>query len=463
MSGHNTPSRWVRAGGRVTLFGVGLLVAFALLAAGANRLEAQAQTQTQTQTQTQNQANPDAARSAPIATGARLAGDARRTRFVMDLTHAVAFNVAVLAEPFRVIIDTPEINFQLEPGLGRAGRGLVQAYRFGSFAKNRARIVLDTNSPVLIEKSFSLKAANGQPARLVIDLIRTTAQVFAEKQARARPPEGLPKYQPVPLPRARPPALEAPPANTRTPRPPKIALKPRAKPAPAARPVIVIDPGHGGVDPGAIGENGTTEKTVVFAFALALRDALTKLGRYEVVMTRTRDTFMRLRERVNVARRKKAQLFIAVHADSLKVGEARGATVYTLSERASDREAAALAHKENRADIIAGVDLGEESTEVTGILIDLAQRETKNLSILFAKRLIKELKKSVRLSVRPHRSAGFRVLKAPDVPSILLEIGYLSSSSDERLMRSARWRKKAARAVARAADLFLHARVARGN
>lgn len=391
----------------------------------------------------------------PIATGARLAGDESRTRFVLDLTHAIGFNVSVLANPFRVIIDLPEINFQLPPGLGRTGRGLVSAYRYGRFSEGRSRIVLDSAAPILIEKSFSLKAANGQPARVVLDLIRTTRSNFFKKQALSKPPEALPlPGGPVPTPRAKPSVSKK---ST-------LASRRKAKSRKtAARRTIIIDPGHGGVDPGAIGHKGTPEKSVVFAFAKTLQRILNKTGKYKVVLTRNKDTFMRLRQRVDVARKAKADLFISLHADSLKVGQARGATIYTLSETASDREAAAMAAKENRVDIIAGVNLETESDEVTGILIDLAQRETKNHSIHFAKNLISNMKHTTKFAGKPHRFAGFRVLTAPDIPSVLIELGYLSSRRDEALLNSTKWRKKIASQIAKSIGNYFKTPLAVGN
>ncbi len=392
--------------------------------------------------------------AAPIATGARLAGDKNRTRCVLDLTHAVGFNVSVLADPFRVIIDMPEINFQLPPGLGRTGRGLVSAYRYGRFAQGRSRIVLDSGAPLLIEKSFSLKAANGQPARVVLDLIRTTRRNFLKQQALSKPPEALPLPGPVPVPRAKPSASK----KTK-----RVARRKAKSRRAAARRTIIIDPGHGGVDPGAIGHKGTPEKRVVFAFAKTLQKILRKTGKYKVLLTRNRDIFMRLRQRVDVARRAKADLFISLHADSLKVGQARGATIYTLSETASDREAAAMAAKENRVDIIAGVNLEAESDEVTGILIDLAQRETKNHSIHFAKQLISSMKRTTKFAGKPHRFAGFRVLTAPDIPSVLIELGYLSSRKDEALLNSAKWRKNLSKQIAKSIGKYFKTPLAVGN
>jgi N-acetylmuramoyl-L-alanine amidase len=253
---------------------------------------------------------------------------------------------------------------------------LIDAYRYGLFDVGKSRIVMDANSPVTIEQSFVLDPRDGSPARLVIDIVRTDRDTFFKnrRDAPARAADELGAKiaslgEPVRPDRVLPPVV------------------PRAKPKAPDRSdgsggrkpqkrVIVLDPGHGGVDPGAIGRHGASEKTVVFQFAQELRKRLRKSGKYVVLMTRSKDTFVRLRDRVHFARENEADLFIAVHADSLKRGDARGATVYTLSDNASDKEAGELATKENRADIIAGVDLGGETDEVTGILIDLAQRET---------------------------------------------------------------------------------------
>jgi N-acetylmuramoyl-L-alanine amidase len=391
--------------------------------------------------------------AAPIATGARLHGDISRTRFVADLTRAVSFNVYVLDNPYRVIVELPEIDFQLPSGLGKSGHGLVSAYRYGRFEAGKSRIVLDAKAPVLIEKSFSIKAANGQPARLVLDLVRTDVRTFSAKKRKSGPPPTAlprPRLKPKPVRRAALPKPRAKPLAS-------LALRP----AIARKPVIVIDPGHGGVDPGAISGRGTTEKRVVFAFSKILFRELAKTGRYKVLMTRSTDTFMRLRARVDVARRAQADLFIAVHADSLRIGEAHGATVYTLSEKASDRAAAELAARENRADLIAGVNLAEESDEVKAALIDLAQHETKKHSVYFARTLIKSLKQVTSLAGNPHRFAGFKVLKAPDVPSILLELGYLTSRADEKRLLSAAWRSSTALAVSKAVAKYFAARLAR--
>jgi N-acetylmuramoyl-L-alanine amidase len=247
---------------------------------------------------------------------------------------------------------------------------------------------------------------------------------------------------------------------------PAAIAAPQAAPAqkPAApadtRPVIVVDPGHGGVDNGTQ-SGGEMEKNLVLAFGLALRDRLEKSGKYRVVMTRTDDTFIPLDDRVRVARGQNAALFISIHADYLprNEGDVQGATIYTLSDKASDAEAERLAEAENRADAIGGVDLTEEPTEVADILIDLAQRETRTFSNRFARLLMSEMKTAVRLHKHPLKSAGFRVLKAPDVPSVLVELGYVSNKSDLEHLGSESWRVKGAGSIAQAIDLFLAKRL----
>ena len=320
--------------------------------------------------------------------------------------------------------------------------------------------MLDTSEPVLIQKSFVLKRQNNQPARLVVDIVRTDRSTFFKihklvdkqktppkkrvRQAAKSPLKG------VPLPKPKPRRIAGKGANQHAAHAVRPKPKRTRKPKRSKR-VIIIDPGHGGVDPGAIGRKGTAEKHVVFRFSKVLRDRLNATGRYTVRMTRTGDTFVRLKDRVKFARRNKGDLFIAVHADAIRRNRnrVRGATVYTLSERASDKEAAALAARENKADLIAGVALPTESDEVTGILIDLAQRETNNLSVTLARRTVASLRKVTRVTKKPHRFAGFRVLKAPDIPSILLELGYISSRQDERLLLSTKWRRKVADAMVR--------------
>lgn len=220
------------------------------------------------------------------------------------------------------------------------------------------------------------------------------------------------------------------------------------------RKLIIIDPGHGGVDPGAIGHSGTYEKQVVLAMAHQLKKVLEASGSYRVKLTRRRDIFLRLRQRIAIARAAQGDLFISLHADSLNDPSHRGASVYTLSERASDKEAAQLAARENKSDIIAGMDFSAETPEVANILIDLAQRETMNHSARFAGALVDELSREIKTLRRSHRFAGFAVLKAPDIPSVLVEIGYLSNATEERLLQDPSHRQKIAHAIYRGVNRF---------
>jgi N-acetylmuramoyl-L-alanine amidase len=232
------------------------------------------------------------------------------------------------------------------------------------------------------------------------------------------------------------------------------AARPAAR-SPEPVHVVALDAGHGGVDPGTIGIGGIFEKNITLPTAFELRRQLEAGGHYKVVLTRNEDIFVPLRERVAIARAAGAELFISIHADSIRDKNQRGASIYTLSETASDSEAAALAAKENRADIIAGVNLAHENKEVTSILIDLAQRESMNRSATLASLLVDDLGRQIHLiPVKPHRFAGFAVLKAPDIPSVLIELGYLSNAGDEALLTQPRQRAQVAAAIRHAIDRY---------
>jgi N-acetylmuramoyl-L-alanine amidase len=379
-----------------------------------------------------------------IATGARLGGDENRTRFVADISETVSYSVYVLPDPYRVIIDLPDMAFNLPPGAGKKVRGLVSEYRYGVLEPGKSRIVIDTSGPVLIEKSFLVERRAGQPAHIVVDIVKTTEAEFVksynyEQNHAQQEIAGLVEEQPITLPAQEIMAASAGPEKT----------TPDSR---TGHKIIVLDPGHGGIDPGAISPHGIREKDVVLAFARSLRKTLLATGKYDVVLTRDSDRFISLKQRVEAARKEQADLFIAIHADTVRGNDARGVTLYTLSETASDAEAEELAKKENRADIIGGLDLETENKEITNILIDLAQRESKNHAVLFSKKAVAQLKPLTLMTGKPLRSAGFMVLKAPDVPSVLIELGYLSSNLDEKLLTSDDWQTKIARAFANAVD-----------
>jgi len=375
------------------------------------------------------------AEASVVATDMRIGGDDKQTRFVVDLNRKIDLVAFTLADPYRVVVDLPQTTFTLPAKAGEQARGLVKAFRYGLIMQGGSRIVLDTKGPVRLEKAFVLDAAEGQPARLVLDLIATDRTSFMRNIA-----------------------LENRAAHN-------TSIKPSEAPPKVdgdVRPLIVLDPGHGGIDTGTKGSGGELEKDVVLAFAQTLREKLESSGKYRVVMTRSDDTFIPLAERVRFARSRNAGLFISVHADALprREGQAEGATVYTLSENASDAEAARLAEAENKADVIAGVDLTTEPDDVANILVDLAQRETKTFSMQFARTLVGELKAAARLHKHPLKSAGFKVLLAPDVPSVLLELGYMSTKDDLKQLTSAAWRARTAQALAQAVDSFFTPRVA---
>ncbi len=387
---------------------------------------------------------PVAASSFPIASDARLAGDAKQTRFVLDLDKPVQFRAFALADPYRVILDLPQVSFRLAADIGSAGRGLVKSFRYGLVMPGGSRIVFDLTGPAKVAKSYVLEAANGQPARLVLELEEVDRTSFVQSLAPANRPELRPAIADANANAAAAPATV------------------RPAPPPDTRPVIVIDPGHGGVDNGTQAAGEIMEKNLVLGFGLALRDRIEKSGRYRVVMTRTDDTFIPLGERVRIARSHSAALFVSIHADALpsNEGNARGATIYTLSEKASDAEAERLADAENKSDAIGGVSLADEPTEVADILIDLAQRETRTFSNRFARVLMGEMKNTVRMHKHPLKSARFRVLKAPDVPSVLVELGYVSNKGDLEHLVSENWRNRTVGSMALAIDAFFAKRPA---
>jgi N-acetylmuramoyl-L-alanine amidase len=385
---------------------------------------------------------PAAAPEFPIASDVRLAGDSKQTRFVLDLDKSIPFRAFALADPYRVVVDIPQVSFQLPAGVGAAGRGLIKAFRYGLVMPGGSRIVFDLTGPARIANSYLLDAANGQPPRLVVELEEVDRTTFVQSLGvESRP------------------ALKPAIADTAE----VAAAAEAAKPAAPAdlRPVIVIDPGHGGIDNGTQ-SGGESEKNLVLGFGLALRDRIEHSGKYRVVMTRSDDTFIPLADRVRIARNQSAALFVSIHADALphREGDAQGATIYTLSDRASDTEAERLAETENKADAIGGVNLTEEPTDVADILIDLVQRETRTFSNRFAHLLAGEMKNTTRMYKHPLKSAGFRVLKAPDVPSVLVELGYVSNKSDLQHLVSENWRSRTVGSVAQAIDAFFAKRMA---
>lgn len=499
------------------------------------------------------------------ATGMRLgAHPGGITRIVVDLSDSIDFSTALYADPYRVVVNTPPMDWSQQAALRRP-LGAVQALRFDEDSLG-GRLMIDLKEPATVKSAFVIPPRDGQGWRFVMDLQVVSRAAFlnaampmrtAKAELKPEPPKpaAAPRAEiaraPLPLPEARPQAEpvsmqpEAPrpiiitspdaapsvaaspsvPVVQPAPAPvvqPAVAVQSAPEPRPAQRtktgapvlsqpvppplerpavvqpavaampalaapeptsapvtkaamavpapqplepvepkalpadgkPVVVIDPGHGGVDPGAIGVSGIYEKYITLAVARELKASLERNGRYKVYLTRDRDIFIRLRDRVAIARQYNADLFISLHADSVANPQLKGLSVYTLSQNASDSEAQALADKENKADLIAGIDLSHESADVANILIDLAQRETMNRSAGFAGGVVDEVGREQTLLGNTHRFAGFAVLKAPDVPSVLVEMGYLSNEAEERNLRQPEYRVKLAKGLSRAVDRF---------
>lgn len=404
-------------------------------------------------------ASPHVQAAQAVVTDMRVGVHDGKTRFVFDLTDRVRFGVFTLADPYRVVIDLPEVGWRLPAQPLPSHKGLLGTLRYGLFKQGVSRVVMEVNGPAAIDSAFMLEPSAAHGFRIVIDLAAVSREAFLEStrgdgvKVTASVPggDGMSMLHVSPVNAA---ALTAPlPAAQLSTARPVAATSPPRKPArPSPRRVIALDPGHGGVDPGTIGVSGAYEKQITLTAAREIKRMLELTGRFSVVLTRDRDVFVQLRDRVAIAREAGAELFVSIHADAIKDRSIRGLSVYTLSETASDKEAATLADKENKADLIAGINLNGKSTDVTNILIELAQRETMNQSALFAAELVKQLSRRTKLLRNTHRFAGFAVLKAPDVPSVLLELGFLSNQQEERALRSKEYRDNLSAAVTQAVE-----------
>jgi N-acetylmuramoyl-L-alanine amidase len=368
----------------------------------------------------------------------RLDNGPARAELSFALSAPVKATSFVLAAPDRIVVELPQVEFAPAPADAGQARhrhadadkpdGLVASYRFGLFAPGKSRIVIDLTAPARVLRASSVSDRNG--THLIVALGKSDRAAFL---AAARHD------------------LQAAEADT-----------PAAAPAQAASgnglPIVVVDPGHGGIDSGAM-VRGLVEKNIVFAFAKELADKLRASGHYKVIMTRDSDVFVALGERVKIARDAGASLFVSIHADTISdAASVSGATVYTCSEHASDAEAARTAEKENQADAVAGVESKDDNSGVSDILFDLTRQETRTYSHVFARTLVNYWQVAARLNKNPERSAGFRVLKAPDVPSVLIELGYLSNAADGSALTSARWRDSTTNKVAGAIDAFFTAK-----
>ena len=370
----------------------------------------------------------------PDVIDARVTATRERARLIIDLSGPTEFAIATLGEPSRLAIDVKAFDVKILAPADVAGGGLVTSYKIEMAEKGRARTTLTLAGPALVQQAYFLDAVADQPARLVVDIIPTTPEAFTAKVAadlaaslanRGAAPETTPTA----------PGTHA----TVT----------------ATRPLVVLDPGHGGVDTGASAPNGVHEKDITLAFALQLQKVLIETGKFDVALTREDDTYLSLNDRVDLARQNKADIFISLHADSFQQPEIRGASVYTRDENATDVLDKVLADGENRYDIVAGFAVPQATPAVMDILVDLMRREMRKSSFLAAEAIIHQLEPSVTLRPFPVRQADFFVLQAPDVPSVLVELGFLSNASDIANLQQSDWRDRTVDALARGiADYF---------
>ncbi len=364
-----------------------------------------------------------------VASGFSISTDGGKTNLTIALSKAVKGTVFVMEHPDRVIVDLPEVEFHVPTKSLQLKGGVISSFRYGLFAPGRSRVVIDLAQPALVSQSLSGTAEASGTAYFSLRLTKTDRNSFSKAATTSREAS----------------AQEL----------PRTDMHPSEDP----RPLVVIDPGHGGVDVGAVTLDGTQEKDIVFTFAKSVKKRLEQGGLYRVMMTRTEDVFVPLGERVRIAQAAKADLFISIHADSISAApEVSGFTVYTIAERASDLASARLADRENQADAVAGIDSPKIKEQVVDILQELTLRETRAFSHRLAGTVIKRFETVMRMNKNPHRQAGFRVLRANDIPSVLIELGYLSSRKDIDLLTSDKWRSDASEAVSDAIDDFFATR-----
>ncbi len=368
-----------------------------------------------------------------LAFSARVAGDDARTRVVIDFEQKPEFVIHYVDSPERIIVDLSASAFGF-PAADLAPRGLFKDIRYGTMGSDSARMVFTVNRPVKLVMA-EVQKNEDRGFRLVLDAEMTSKEQFAE-------------------------ILKSQDWNTSAAVPPQDV-------GPVVEDgvfTVAVDAGHGGIDAGASGATTKTpEKTVTLDFARLLAERLNKVEGVKAFLTREDDTFLSLSQRVTIARQKHADLFISLHADTLAQKDIRGATIYTLSDKASDRMAENLAVRENLSDQLAGFSIESGPPEVADILLDLTRRETQAFSVALADNVVKSFEGQVGLINNPHRQANFQVLRAPDIPSVLLEMGFLSNPEDEKLLLDEAWRAKVAGLVANAVDRYRRRSVANGG
>ncbi|WP_051961343.1 N-acetylmuramoyl-L-alanine amidase [Devosia riboflavina] len=355
-----------------------------------------------------------------------------RARLVIDLASKTEFSFVSLSEPNRLAIDVRAGTFSVpEPSGAPAETTLIESYLVEQAASDRVRTTLTLAATAQVQQAYVLDPFEDQPARLVVDIIPADAETFAANVERDKETSAAVAVT----------TAESTPAGGS-----ELPI--------ATRPLVVIDPGHGGIDSGAEAPNGIREKDIVLAFSLRLQELLVESGRFDVALTREDDTYLRLEERVDLARTNKADIFLSIHADSFQQPEIRGASVYTRDENATDVLDKVLADTENKSDVIAGFAMPQMAPEVVDILLDLMRREMRKQSYVAAQSIVHQLEPSVALRRFPVRQADFFVLQAPDVPSVLIELGFLSNLDDITNLTQSDWQNRTAEAIARGISTY---------
>lgn len=397
--------------------------------------------------------DPDfAAAQAPQVIDMRILNNAERARLIVDLSALTEFATASLGAPDRIVVDLKAEGLATPIAETEAGEGLVAAYALAVAAKDRVRVTLTLSAPVMVQQAYLVEPVENQPARLIVDLIPDTPEGFASRVADDLKAAMMRAEEAVTADAG---AAGAPAEETEGSDLDEGGVLPADETAPIAegsakpRPLIVLDPGHGGVDGGAEAGNGAREKTITLKFAQELQKLLIAQDRYDVAMTRDTDAFVKLEDRVATARANKADLFISMHADTFEDPEVRGTTIYIRDAEATDELDKVLAERENRVDLVAGFVPPEADARITSILVDLMRRETQRQSYLAARAIIQSLGPNTRLRRDPLHKADFFVLQAPEVPSVLIELGFLSNEMDIVNLTTQSWRDKTAEAVAK--------------
>ena len=386
----------------------------------------------------------------------RYGGSGQKTRVVLDLNQKTDFRAFLLDQPYRLVLDIPPAEWKTFKSRFIESNRAVKAYRSGVLDDGLTRIIFDVKEPVTIDNIFIVPKTSMTKDRLVIDMEQSSLNAFNGQKSRIFGNRDLTTTGPV---KGKQPSGDSyaavendiikETAETEAPEKQVSSLFKHTKMY-----TVVIDAGHGGQDPGAQAP-GVKEKDITLEVARELRRQLEETGHYKVVMTRDTDVYITLLDRVSISRQVKGDLFVSIHADKISRTNIRGTSIYTLSERASDAETALLADSENNAGYVAGVDLGQESQDVADILLDLAMREKMNESNMFARLLTHAfIRKNVQLLPNAHRSSGFAVLKAPDVPSVLIETGFISNRNEAKLLTSGAFQRNISSAILEGIDAY---------